>query len=177
MLCQNCGINTATTHIKRIVNGEATELHLCSKCAKHLGYGNIFSGFFSSFLSELPDSIIHNTGEKCPGCGTTFDEIAQSGMLGCEECYSAFRDKLAPSLVRIHGRSKHVGKKGCLSAGVIDSKEPKIKSQSTKTQSKAADIKAFQELMQKAVQTEDFEKAAQYRDMIKALKEGGKGNE
>lgn len=44
MLCQNCGKNEATTHIKRIVNGEPSELHLCTACAEHLGYADVFSG-------------------------------------------------------------------------------------------------------------------------------------
>ena len=42
MLCQNCGKYEATTHIKRIVNGEATEAHLCSDCARALGYDSVF---------------------------------------------------------------------------------------------------------------------------------------
>lgn len=36
MLCQNCKKHEATTHIKRIVNGESTEAHLCADCAKAL---------------------------------------------------------------------------------------------------------------------------------------------
>ena len=34
MMCQNCGQRTATTHIKTIINGQLTESHLCSQCAK-----------------------------------------------------------------------------------------------------------------------------------------------
>mgnify|MGYP006864392464 CR=1 FL=1 len=48
MLCQNCGRNEATTHIKRIVDGESSELHLCSGCAQHLGYSGMFWGFGSN---------------------------------------------------------------------------------------------------------------------------------
>ena len=45
MLCQNCGKNEATTHIKQVINGDTAERHLCSDCAEHLGYGDAFSGF------------------------------------------------------------------------------------------------------------------------------------
>mgnify|MGYP002588164185 CR=1 FL=1 len=45
MLCQNCGKNEATTHIKQVINGDTAERHLCSECAEHLGYGDAFSGF------------------------------------------------------------------------------------------------------------------------------------
>ena len=33
MICQNCGKREATTHIKRVVNGETSESHLCAECA------------------------------------------------------------------------------------------------------------------------------------------------
>ena len=45
MLCQNCGKYEATTHVKRIINGESAEAHLCSDCAKALGYNDVFGGF------------------------------------------------------------------------------------------------------------------------------------
>ena len=41
MLCQNCGKNEATTHIKQVINGDTAERHLCSECAEHLGYGDV----------------------------------------------------------------------------------------------------------------------------------------
>ena len=53
MLCQNCGRNEATTHIKRIVDGESSELHLCSGCAQHLGYSGMFWGFGSNIGTLL----------------------------------------------------------------------------------------------------------------------------
>ena len=52
MLCQNCGKNEATTHLKRIINGEAAETHLCSQCAAALGYNSVFSDFGLN-LSDL----------------------------------------------------------------------------------------------------------------------------
>ncbi len=105
MLCQNCGNAEATTHIKRIVNGEATEIHLCHNCAHHLGYANVFSGFGFNFGAFLPSEEEH-----CEKCGTTFDEILRNGTMGCEECYKTFYEKLKPSLDRIHGKATHVGK-------------------------------------------------------------------
>ena len=64
MLCQNCGKNEATTHIKQIINGDMAESHLCSDCAAHLGYSDMFSGFglnlsglFSGLLGDMMPSI------------------------------------------------------------------------------------------------------------------------
>mgnify|MGYP003506214751 CR=1 FL=1 len=42
MLCQNCNKNEANMHMKRIINGRAAEVHLCSDCARSLGYGEAF---------------------------------------------------------------------------------------------------------------------------------------
>ena len=38
MLCSNCGIKDANFHYKHISGGQQVELHLCSECAKELGY-------------------------------------------------------------------------------------------------------------------------------------------
>lgn len=34
MICELCGKNQATTHVKSMVNGEYTEMWLCPHCAK-----------------------------------------------------------------------------------------------------------------------------------------------
>lgn len=117
MLCQNCGNAEATTHIKRIINAEATEIHLCYNCAKHLGYANVFSGLgftinnmLGNFFPEFGGALLSSETERCQSCGTSFEEILQNGTMGCEECYKTFYEKLKPSLSRIHGKATHVGK-------------------------------------------------------------------
>ena len=42
-----------STHIKRIVNGESTEAHLCSDCARALGYDSVFPYFGFNFSDML----------------------------------------------------------------------------------------------------------------------------
>ena len=70
MLCQSCGKKTATTHIKTIVNGKLMEYHLCTDCAKHKGYGNIFSNWgmdFSNLLGGfLGNSLDNSQVTRCP---------------------------------------------------------------------------------------------------------------
>ena len=85
-------------HMKRIINGSAAEVHLCSDCARSLGYGEAFSGFglglgniFGELLSKDSKS---NTGLVCPGCGKTFDEVLSDGKMGCAECYGVYYEKL-----------------------------------------------------------------------------------
>ncbi len=58
MLCQNCSKAQATTHIKRIINGEATEQHLCAACAKKLGFDSFFDDF--SLSSRTQNRTVRN---------------------------------------------------------------------------------------------------------------------
>ena len=167
MLCQNCGKNEATTHIKQIINGDMAESHLCSDCAAHAGYSDMFSGFglnlsglFSGLLGDMMPSISSGKSPRCPKCGTSFDEIVRDGRVGCADCYRTFYDKLLPSIQRIHGKIKHSGK-------VTNSAPAETKPETTEEK-----IEKLKEAMNEAVAKQDFENAAKIRDEIKAL-EGG----
>ena len=135
MLCQNCGKNEATTHIKQIINGDMAESHLCSECAAHLGYSDMFSGFglnlselFGGFLGDMTPSMSSIGTKRCAKCGTSFDEIVRDGRVGCADCYRTFYDRLLPSIQRIHGKIKHNGKTVSASAAEpkVETKEEKI---------------------------------------------------
>ena len=105
-------------------------------------------------------SITSGKTQRCPKCGTSFDEIAHSGKVGCADCYRTFYDKLLPSIQRIHGKIKHSGK--TVSAAP---EQPKIETKEEK-------IEKLKAAMNDAVAKQDFENAAKIRDEIKAL-EGG----
>lgn len=165
MLCQNCKKNEATTHIKTIVNGEATEAHLCSDCAKSLGYDGVFSDFgfnfsdmLSSFFSEPVMAGLGGRSLRCDKCGSTFNDIVRSGKIGCGDCYSTFYDKLLPSLERLHGRTSHEGKIPNCIVEVPDKTEKE----------------KLQDELDEAVKSQDYEKAAELRDKIKGMESEGK---
>lgn len=169
MVCQNCGKNEATTHIKQIINGDMAESHLCSDCASHLGYSDMFSGFglnlselFGGFLGDMMPSLTSGKTQRCTKCGTSFEEIVHSGRVGCADCYTTFYDRLLPSIQRIHGKIKHSGK---VSTAPVET--PKIET----TEEKIEKLKA---LMNEAVAKQEFEEAAKIRDEIKALEGGEK---
>lgn len=160
MLCQNCGKYEATTHIKRIVNGEATEAHLCSDCARALGYNDVFPDFgfnfsdmLGSFFNESAVGAISNGIVRCEKCGSTFNDIVKSGKIGCSDCYKTFYDKLLPSFQRIHGRTHHEGK--------IANEAPEIKCKNK--------VEELKEKLEKAVGEQNYEEAAKLRDEIKKI--------
>ena len=168
MLCQNCGKNEATTHIKQVINGDTAERHLCSECAEHLGYGDAFSGFgfdvaglFGNFFGDA----VHSLGAprkvvRCPKCGSSFNDIVREGRVGCAECYKVFK----PSLQRIHGQIHHSGK-------IASTAEPV-----SEEEAKIDEKEELKKQMGEAVAAQNFELAAQLRDRIKEL-EGGNENE
>ena len=47
---------------------------------------------------------------KCPYCNTTFNEIKQTGFVGCARCYQEI-DQLKSLVHDLYGDKKHKGKK------------------------------------------------------------------
>ena len=167
MMCQSCGKAEATTHFKRIINGEATEGHLCADCAAALGINDVFSGFnfgfgdlLSDFFSESPVAALSASSIRCDGCGSSFNDIVKGGRIGCADCYSTFFDKLMPSIQRIHGKTKHEGKIPL--------------SDVTNETKQASEIASLRAKLAEAIENEDFEQAAKLRDEIRTLE--GKEN-
>ena len=165
MLCEKCGKHTATTHLKRTINGKTTEHHLCSACAAQEGIGGVFGGlnlgnFWGSLLAE---PAVQSAGDvaRCESCGKTFREIASSGRAGCPACYTAFYDRLLPSIQRIHGKTAHVGK---VPVGADD------------TVRRERELQDLRDKLNRAIAAQEYEKCAEIRDRIREL-EGGADND
>jgi protein arginine kinase activator len=167
MLCEKCNKNIANVYLKNTVNGNVTESHLCSSCAAEL-YGQNFNPFVNLFKSDFESDIwnMFNLNKSpqfqpsiagknaCPGCGSSFPDIAKSGKIGCGECYATFRNALEPNILRIHGTSKHTGK-------IPKNMSLKI---SAKRKIEELNIK-----LKKMVDEQNFEEAAVIRDEINKI--------
>lgn len=160
MMCENCGKHPATTHIHTVVNGVATEKNLCGYCAALLGYPKFGQDSISHLLSSLFGETAHAQKEtvRCPVCGASFSDIAQTGKVGCSACYETFYEQLLPSLKRIHGSTRHIGKTPEPTDLVVP---------------KPDRLSELQQKLQELIRNEDFEEAAVVRDQIKALDAGG----
>lgn len=162
MLCEKCGKNKATTHIKSVVNGVTREYNLCSHCAAESGYGSFGQGGFASMLaSMLGESHIGSIGKEktCPVCGSSFSDIAHSGKMGCAECYKTFGNELMPYLKRVHGSTKHVGKVPNNAPLAVVPKE--------------STVDALKLQLSRAVAEERYEDAAKLRDKIREMEGEG----
>jgi protein arginine kinase activator len=92
---------------------------------------------------------------RCGFCGLAFKDFRESGRLGCPHCYSTFETPLRALLRRIHGGTQHMGK-------VYLPPDPSASEMEKR-------LETLRRKLQRAVETEDFERAARLRDEIRTL--------
>ena len=180
MLCDNCGKREANVRYTENINGKVKELNLCEECSKKLGIGQMdfsmpmdFSNFFGDFMEEFtkPEWMPLLSNVKtltCNNCGYTFDDIVNTGKLGCPNCYDVFESELDPIIKRIQGTNRHVGRIGKIIDNKIDEKYSKDKKEqdSNKKEGKTK-LEQLQEDLKTAIKEERYEDAAKIRDEIK----------
>ena len=194
MLCQNCGENEANVKYTQIVNGEKKEMILCEDCARKMGIGNFkmnipinFSNFLGDFFDDykseqLLPSFVKEKNNECNNCGELYKEFIKTGLLGCEECYDVFQNRLDPILKNLQGSVKHVGRRPLNIEEKIENKEVNkdVKVESNKEEKRTKENKKENELMKlqkdlnKAIEEERYEDAAVIRDEIKKLEKNEK---
>lgn len=164
MICQKCGKNAATNHIHTVLNGIVKDVYLCSSCAKQGGNNAFSNGDLFEMFSHLlkGENIAQKSLKKCELCGSTIEDISKTGRVGCDNCYEVFKEELGPTLIRIHGRTEHIGKRPKQAIKVNDT-EPKM----TENVEPKDDILELKEQLKNAIMTENYEQAAFIRDEIK----------
>jgi len=165
MMCEDCGIRNATFHLMTIINGEKVERNLCHVCmAKHqkqipgIDFSNI-AGILNSILEnkvgqdkkEIDPEIAQIT---CGQCGMTYGEFQKCGMLGCANCYKAFKVPMSALLQRLHGNTQHAGR---IPDGAHSGVSIRI------------NIDRLKQKLQACIADEEYEQAAKIRDAIRAL--------
>ncbi|MBO8141272.1 MAG: UvrB/UvrC motif-containing protein [Firmicutes bacterium] len=164
MLCQACGQAEATVHVTRIVNGEKTESHLCEQCAREQGeavllepvfsFHKLLGGLLEPEADPAPAEAVGRAPVRCPNCGLTFSDFKRLGHLGCSECYETFQKQLEPVLRRIHGSTAHAGKIPARTGGALRRRR---------------ELNRLRQELHQAVAKEEYERAAEIRDRIRAL--------
>jgi len=157
MVCDICHKNIATVHLTEIVNEKVVEMHICQTCAQSKTEEINDQFNISDFLGGLMPTREEKTsrpGYTCPSCGLSYDEFRKKGRLGCQQCYSTFRQQLLPLLKKIQSATRHTGK---------------IPLNLDKSVSTEAKIRELHERLNRAISLEEFEEAARLRDEIKQL--------
>ena len=166
MLCERCFERHATISIIQIINGEKTELHICENCSEGEGIEAIVSNLPQIFTKMILDVLKQKEKEakrtggkyavrKCSSCGYSWEEFRKTGPLGCDKCYVFFKEQIIEIVKQAQGQSLHV----------------ELKQESKRSFETAEDKSTLLEnALQKAVQNEEYEKAAKLRDKIRSLK-------
>jgi protein arginine kinase activator len=160
-VCEKCGEGEAKIKLIAVVNNKSTTRHLCEQCAAEEGVENASvapANFpLTDFLAQMGESAEPSAGGEatCAFCGLTFAKFRETGRLGCPHCYATFETHLRGLLRRIHGGTQHQGK-------VYLPSDPTASE-------RAKRLEGLRRRLQRAVESEDFERAAEIRDLIRAL--------
>ena len=154
--CDKCG-KPATIHLTEITNGQKLEKHLCEDCAVSEGItikANIpISQLLEDFI--LQGAAAEQADSACEVCGIRFSEFRKQGVLGCPHDYEAFSEALEPLLSRTHeGCTQHIGK---------------VPRRAGVDQKKMNSLLRLRAQLKAAIVAEDYEQAAELRDLIKEL--------
>lgn len=154
MKCEHCGKNEVTFVFQSNVNGQVSEKHLCSECAEKLGYTqklaaysqrmtrNLFGGgLFEDFFTPVPSLL----GRMNRLLEDPFDDFfADMPALG------------APAEARQQPQKPQ---------------ETLLEQEEQNQISRTRQLNALRMEMQKAVQEENFERAAELRDQIHGMEQ------
>ena len=155
----------ATVHLTQIVDNKSSVHYLCVPCAEAKGISpmdpaNVDVSDFLSHLGHSTPAPRDSVSDPCTFCGLTFDTFKESGRLGCPHCYTSFETGLRRLLNRIHGATRHVGK-------VYLPPDPTAADLSQR-------LDGLRRRLRRAVETENFERAAVLRDEIVSIEPAGK---
>jgi protein arginine kinase activator len=163
MLCDHCGERDAVIHLTHIENNEMNSFHLCETCAAEKGIdpeteegvNAPLAAFLAQMGGEESDTAAAEEGE-CPYCGLSLDGFKKTGRLGCSQCYVAFEAHLKNLMRRLHAGTQHVGKVYLPPHDSTDT-------------SREERLSGLRRRLTRAVDSEDFERAAKIRDQIRSL--------
>ena len=184
MLCDNCGKKEANVKYSENINGRKKELNLCEECSTKLGINQIdfsmpidFSSFFGEFMEDFatPELLTMPLWNEiksltCNSCGYTFEDITNSGKLGCGNCYKVFDERLEPIIRKIQGANHHVGRMGKIIDNKIEQKmKGKVEKEEKQENKEQNKLETLQEQLKQAIKEEKYEEAAKIRDEIKKI--------
>lgn len=162
MQCDHCHERPAAVHLTQIVNNSVTTVHLCEECAAEKGVQTAatvakfpLSDFLATLGKETAGGAAANETERCGFCNGSLQDFRESGRLGCPHCYETFAPHLRNLLRRLHGSSQHVGE--VYLSPVSTGNDPR------------RELLDLREQLKRAVDSENFELAADLRDRIRVL--------
>jgi len=183
--CDDCAINPATVRLTHVERNETQTFHLCEDCARRRGLplpdgDALIRGLEAAIAgaagaapgeTQVKVTVKQGKGEeaaaaaeeppevdvKCQGCGMKLSEFRENGWLGCAECYVSFEERIGKMLLQIHGAGGHKGKRYGKAPARRGGKR---------------NMERLRRELDEAVRSEEFERAASIRDVIRGAAAG-----
>ncbi len=156
MICSICHENEAVLFLEQ-VSPSKRKLNLCVDCAKKYNVssdsqtiGRAIASLFQSFLRKEKEE----EKKLCPVCGISLSEVKRKESAGCPECYSIFKNYLDEQFKKIGVTSKYTG-----------SMPKRLRGFSSVLTQRMS----IQDKLDESLKNEDYERAAVYRDYLRAL--------
>lgn len=162
MICENCKTRDANIHITQAVQGYKKEINLCTECLTEKGLYSPLA-YLSAYLGDILKELITQDKSRatdyfmtaCTECGMPYDRFLDKGLLGCARCYDSFSLEMKKILNRFHGTAQHVT--------LSRERRKPVSPIGTKT------LEMLKAELKTAVESENFERAAELRDKIKKI--------
>ena len=132
----------------------------------------------------------------CPTCHTRYSDFVQNSMFGCADCYDTFSVLIDSNIRELQGHDTHTGKtpkfvhnpsgKKIRSGKAGEEKEGSVEeiqkqlyrelfgeepeAGKTEEEGKQESLEIYESRLKEALEEEDYESAAKYRDLIRELK-------
>ena len=149
-MCDKCAVNPATISFTKNINGKVTSMDVCEKCASEMG---LLSDFASPFEGLFPEfSLASFSMPRLFGAESSMSSLLQG---------FGFLDDMWPGALQ-HRRAE-------VDVPIFD--VPGTKNAPGNEKAELSELEKLQNSLKQAVDSENFERAAQIRDQIKKLRD------
>ena len=142
MMCEHCGKKEANFYYKSNINGKVSQVHLCTHCAKELGYDKNMNFSLDGWMNDV------------------FDTFSEASLFAPR--HSMLGGWAVPNLSAMLGESEKEEKSGAVLLDAAEEEEL----------SRLRRLNALRQELQSAVAAENFERAIELRDEIRGFEGG-----
>ena len=122
-------------------------------------------------VGQTADELALLDQKACDMCGITFFEFRNQGRLGCPHDYVHFEKELEPLIANIHGATQHTGRTPSRGAVGREPGGPAGRESLPEETEELTGVIGLRRGMKEAIACEDYEKARENRDAIRAIEE------
>lgn len=161
MLCDGCKKNEASIVLHMVTNGQVATRSLCPDCAQK-AHGEMTRAFTTMGLQmEGLQGMVEQQAQReeiriprmiCASCRSAYEEIDDTTVFGCPQCYGAFEEQVVGYLSSIRPKEEIIPEAARMDTAIpVPTREE------------------LEHRLNEAISSEDYEEAAALRDRLRTL--------